>query len=315
MKLSMSKSSVARLAKRLLGEDIVPKKAGRKSILSSRQRSLLVRGISKRLYTSATEASTYWLRHHQLRLSRQTITRAFLKAGLKLRVKRRKPILNHGHRKRRKEWAERHRAWTLFHWKNVIWSDECMVRMVDKGGDRRYWSRKANYDINIPTLQGGGASVMIWGCMSWAGLGLMVFIDGSLDSNGYCDLLEEALPGSLVKWKQSKGLPPRNRLIFQQDNASCHTSRMTKDYLNDVGLNVMKWPAMSPDLNPIEHVWQQLKKRLYKQRYTIKNKADLKAAISTIWEQFPLESVRSLIKSMPRRLDAVRRVNGGHTKY
>ena len=104
---------------------------------------------------------------------------------------------------------------------------------------------------------------MIWGCMTWAGLGLMVYIDDKLNSEHYIELLEEAVPGSILKWKNIQRIPPRDKLIFQQDNACPHTAKVTKEYLEEVKLNVLPWPAMSPDLNPIEHVWQQLKKQLY----------------------------------------------------
>ena len=143
----------------------------------------------------------------------------------------------------------------------------------------------------------------------------MVFIDGNMDSDSYIELLEEAVPGSILKRKQKQGIPPRRKLIFQQDNAACHTSRATMEYFGEVKLNVLEWPAMSPDLNPIEHVWLQLKRWLYKHRHTIKNKIDLKAAITEFWEGFLKKSVQTLIKSMPRRLQAVRAAKGGHTKY
>ncbi|KAJ1571071.1 hypothetical protein NDA11_007531 [Ustilago hordei] len=130
---------------------------------------------------------------------------------------------------------------------------------------------------------------MIWGCMTWAGLGLMVYIDDKLNSEHYIELLEEVLPSSILKWKNIQRIPPRDKLIFQQDNACPHTAKVTKEYLEEVKLNVLPWPEMSSDLNPIEHVW--------------------------FWATFPKESVQALIKSMPRRLQAVRVAKGGHTKY
>jgi transposase len=88
--MSMSKSAAARFAKSMRGEHIPKSKGGRTPLLTSRQRSLLIRGIGQRLYTSATEASAYWLQHYQVRLSRYTITRVLKRAKLKLRVKRKK---------------------------------------------------------------------------------------------------------------------------------------------------------------------------------------------------------------------------------
>ncbi|KAJ1031654.1 hypothetical protein NDA13_002045 [Ustilago tritici] len=286
-KLSINKSSVAELAKCVPESEYVKRTPGR-PLLSSCQHALLTRGISKNSYTSATEASAYWLQHYQLRLSRQTITSALKQAGLKFKAKRKKPLLTDKHRKARRVFAKEYRHWTVEQWKNVIWSDEC---------------------------KGGSHIIMIWGCMTWAGLGLMVYMDGKLNFEHYIELLEEAVPGSILKWKNIQRILPRDKLIFQQDNACPHTAKVAKEYLEEVKLNVLPWPAMSPDLNPIEHVWQQLKKWLYQQRYTINNKVQLIAAINRFWATFPKESVQALIKSMPRRLQAVRVAKGGHTKY
>ena len=86
-------------------------------------------------------------------------------------------------------------------------------------------------------------------------------------------------------------------------------------YLKDANTNVLDWPANSPDLNPIEHVWLLLKRQVGREKHNIRNTADLRAAVVKAWNNFPLESVQRLIDSMPRRLEAVRAAKGGPTKY
>jgi len=75
----------------------------------------------------------------------------------------------------------------------------------------------------------------------------------------------------------------------------------------------VKTPPQSPDLNPIEHWWAYLKKRVGIR--SPKTKDDLKKFILEEWAKLPTEYVKNLILSMPRRLKAVIEANGGHTKY
>ena len=156
---------------------------------------------------------------------------------------------------------------------------------------------------------------MIWGCMTWGGLGHLAFVQSRLDSKAYIELLEENLSGSLVKWMSQNLQFDKKDMVFQQDNAPCHASKATKEYLQDANINVLDGPANSPDLNPIEHVWSLLKRQVGREKHNIRNTAEFRAAVVNAWNNFPLESVQRLIESMPRRLEAVRAARGGPTKH
>ena len=101
--------------------------------------------------------------------------------------------------------------------------------------------------------------------------------------------------------------------VVQQDNASAHRSWMTSQFLEDLDARVLPWPARSPDLNPIEHVWDILGRRM--QHRDCQNLNQLLAALREEWHQLPQEDLDHLIASMLRQVGVVITAHGGHTRY
>ncbi len=104
-------------------------------------------------------------------------------------------------------------------------------------------------------------------------------------------------------------------IIFQQDNAPVHSSKVTNDALRDLNIEVMKWPAQSPDLNPIEHFWSHVARELKRRTGVLQSKKELWDELQNILEETNLELCRKLIGSMPRRVIDVLKAKGGYTKW
>ena len=103
--------------------------------------------------------------------------------------------------------------------------------------------------------------------------------------------------------------------IFQQDNARPHVARATTAYLQQHNIRVLPWPALTPDLNPIEHLWDEVKRRLHNVRPVPATAAELRTAALDVCRMIPRAFTNRLIHSMHSRCVAVIIANGGHTRY
>jgi DDE superfamily endonuclease/Transposase len=246
-------------------------------------------------------------------LSAQTTRRYLKKHGLKAAVKQKKPLLSKRHRKDHLDFALAHQYWTMDDWKRVVWSDETKINHLGSDGRKWVW-KKPGEGLSDRLVQGtqkfGGGSLMVWGCMMWEGPGFATRIDGRMDASLFTDILEEDLQASLQFYHKNP-----QEIEFQQDNDPKHTSRKAKEWFKTHDIKVMTWPAQSPDLNPIEHLWDHLKRKLGEYGNAPGGMQELWERVSVEWEKIGADVCQKLIESMPRRVDAVIRAKGGYTKY
>ncbi|GFV29258.1 transposable element Tc1 transposase [Trichonephila clavipes] len=102
------------------------------------------------------------------------------------------------------------------------------------------------------------------------------------------------------------GLP---EAIFQQDNAFLHTARVAQDFLRH--FQTLPWPAGSPDLSPVEHVWDQLKRQMP----LFHSAHDFELAVQDFWDHLSQDNIRCIINSMPDRVVACIAAGSGPTRY
>jgi len=165
-------------------------------------------------------------------------------------------------------------------------------------------------DCLQPTVKHGGGSVMVWGCFSWWGVGPLTVVEGTLKQDGYVNIMSEHLVPHLREVNEKCPV-----MIFQDDNAPCHAAGYPTWWLQTHSIEHLPWPAQSPDLNPIEHLWDHLDRQIRKRNPLPTSSAAMAAALQEEWGRIPLCVVRELITSMPRRVAAVIEAKGWHTKY
>ena len=104
-------------------------------------------------------------------------------------------------------------------------------------------------------------------------------------------------------------------ITLQHDNATSHTACSVRDFLQDRNVSVMPWPAKSLDLNPIEHVWDLLARRVRARAIPPRNVQELAGALVEKWGNISQQELANLVQSARRRCTAVLNAAGGHTRY
>ena len=102
----------------------------------------------------------------------------------------------------------------------------------------------------VETVPFGGGSVMVWGCVSYDCKLDLITVRGNLNGQIYRQNILEA---SVVPHFDNH--PLNARPVFMDSNARPHGARVVTDYLCNESITTLPWPARSPDVNPIEHIW------------------------------------------------------------
>ena len=146
--------------------------------------------------------------------------------------------------------------------------------------------------------------------MTPQGVGYACRIDCRMNAEVYTGILDDYLLQTIDYYKLDT-----NKIVFQQDNDPKHTSHAARKWFENNGIEVLGWPAQSPDLNPIEHLWGHLKKRLAEYEIAPNGMLELWERVETEWDKITPDICMNLIDSMPRHIAAVLKAKGGYTKY
>ncbi|GFT90109.1 transposable element Tc1 transposase [Trichonephila clavipes] len=213
------------------------------------------------------------------------------------------------HRRLRQQWANVHRSWRA-DWQQVVFSDEPRFNLWHH--DARIRVRCYAGERHIPeciierhSLRTPG--VMVCGTIVYHGRSQLLRILGNLNSTRY---INEVLQPQAIHFLQ--GLPVA---VFQQDNARPHVAKTVKSYLDSQLVQLLPWPAYSPDMSPIEHVKDIVGRHFAHDLRPVASTDELWLRIQTIWNTLPQADIQNLFNSMPRRVAALIAARGGHTKY
>jgi Transposase and inactivated derivatives len=150
-------------------------------------------------------------------------------------------------------------------------------------------------------------SVMMWGGISIDGY-MDLIVRGNLTALGY---IEQMLLQHVLVPAYSVG----PEFILMHDNARAHVARITRAVLRELDIQEMEWPAVSPDLNPIEHVWDRLNRSVHGRPVPPQTLQDLEQTLVEEWNLIPQRDFHRLIRSMSHRCHAVINAHGGLTPY
>lgn len=286
------------------------KRSGRPRKTAATDDRYIVRLSNRDRFKSPSEIRTEVNETLDAPISTNTVKKRLREAGYFGRVAVKKPLLKPEHRRKRLKFARKHRNWTMEQWKSVLWSDESKFELF--GTKRRQYVRRKvgeryKKQCIAPTVKFGGGSVMVWGCFSYEGVGELVKIEGIMRKEHYHQILQRsAIPSGI-------GLIGYG-FTYQHDNDPKHTSKLCTNYLqtkeDESVLETMEWPPQSPDVNPIELLWDELDRQVKSMRPTSEN--SLFDSLQTAWNNIQVNTLHKLVDRMPRICEAIIKAGGGH---
>ncbi len=274
--------------------------------ISPRRVSMILRKVRNQPRTTREDLVND-LKRAGTTVSTVTISNTLHRHGLKSCSARKVPLLKPAHVQARLKFAKDHLDDPEEAWEKVMWSDETKIELFGINSTRRVWrKRKDEYNPKntIPTVK------HVVETSSFGG----AFLQRGQDD---CTVLRGGWMGPCIArfWATTsvRALKMGRGWVFQHDNDPKHTARATKEWLRKKHFKVLEWPSQSPDLNPIENLWRELK-LCFAQRQP-QNLKDLEKTYMEEWAKIPAAVCANLVKDYRKRLTSVIVNKGFCTKY
>ena len=267
-----------------------------------------------------------------LNIGHTTVDKVLKQLGFKLRIPRKKPLLDVMQKVRRKFWCRRRLHWSSQRWRRSVWLDEARVEYSTYQPGRKVRIRPGEelLEKNLaPTFRSGRITVNCWAAVTYGWRTPLIRVRKrlpserktkrdrlGLDGTQYAnEIYEEYLIPFLFSLDK-----PLSQLRVVEDNAPYHKGGLNKTITSSYGVQKLQFPANSRNLNPIENVWHIFKQRLRK-RFSENELArphtedELWEAMREEWDAIPQSTIDRLVDRMPHRIVAVVDSNGSHIKW
>jgi transposase len=291
-------------------------RSGRPPKLSDRDKRRLLRLMKKHRRATFTELAKIF----SPKVSSRTIRRVLHDHGYSRHTAHHVPYIR-PETKTKRLWYSRQ----LAHLKPeeydfIIFTDETYIFIGESPG-KVYITRSPDEndlpETFVHRFKKSSLKIMVWAGIMLGSKGPIVVLDfpggrgGGMNSKRYCD---QVLSGPFLEYYTAMRLE-RGEVYMMQDNARCHTSKSTLQWFAKHEVILLDHPPTSPDLNPIENVWADIKRAIRSRPRAPTSIEELKTAVFEAWESLRQEDIDRYILSMPKRVQAVLKAKGGNTQY
>ena len=228
--------------------------------MTSRRRDRTIRLAHLRnRHLTATETALNTVGTHNRQISPTSVGSRLRKIGLRARRPYVGLPLTQARRLRRMAWLTAHapRLFPMRQWRRVLFTDESSFTLCHADGRRRVYRRRGERFADACVVERdrfGGGSVMVWGGIAHGIKSQLIIVAGNITAVRYRDEILRPVAVPLVQ---------QRNLILQQDNARPHVARVCQDFLANNNIAPLAWLPYSPDLTPIEHMWDELDRRFF----------------------------------------------------
>ena len=309
----MHVSTIERLVRRLrkTGRVADQPRSGRPRVTSQRQDRAIRLAHLRNRHLTATETAVDTVGSHNRRIHPKTVRNRLRDFGLRIRRPNVGLPLNRARRARRMAWvtAQAPRRFPIRQWRRVFFTDESRSTLFRSDGRRRLYRRRRERFADACIFERdryGRGSVIVWGGILHGVKSPLIVVPGNLAGVRYRDEILRPAAVPLVQ---------QHQMTFQHGNARPHVARVCKDFLANNNIVPLDWPPYSPDLSPIENLWDELDRRVRRRRNTPNTLEQLRTALLEGWENIPMRKIKAVVNSMQRRIRAVINARGGHTRY